>query len=63
LAETGLAAQRLDESRAPAAQQGYEANTERAIALGVFGAPTYVVDGELFWGQDRLDFLQRRLAA
>ena len=62
LAENGLGAQRLDESRAPAAQQAYDANTERAITLGVFGAPTYVVHGELFWGQDRLDFLQRRLA-
>ena len=62
LAENGLGAQRLDESRAPAAQLAYDANTERAIALGVFGAPTYAVDGELFWGQDRLDFLQRRLA-
>ena len=62
LAENGLGAQRLDESRAAAAQQAYDANTERAIALGVFGAPTYVVQGELFWGQDRLDFLQRRLA-
>ncbi len=63
LAETGLAAARADDARAAAAQQGYDANTDRAIALGVFGAPTYVVDGELFWGQDRLDFLQRRLAA
>jgi len=27
----------------------------------VFGAPTYVVDGELFWGQDRLDFVDRKL--
>jgi len=27
----------------------------------VFGAPTYAIDGELFWGQDRLDFVQRRL--
>ena len=63
LAENGLAAQRLDQSKGAAAQQAYDANTERAIALGVFGAPTYVIDGELFWGQDRLDFLQRRLAA
>jgi carboxymethylenebutenolidase len=62
LAEQGLAAQRLDDARAPAAQQAYDANTERAIALGVFGAPTYAIDGELFWGQDRLDFVQRRLA-
>ncbi len=58
----GLPAQRLDESRLPAVQQRYEANTQRAIDAGVFGAPSYVVDGELFWGQDRLDFLERRLA-
>ncbi len=62
LAEQGLPAQRLRDSQQPAAQQTYDTHTERAIALGVFGAPTYGVDGELFWGQDRLDFLQRRLA-
>lgn len=28
--------------------------TERAQALGIFGAPTFVVGGELFWGQDRM---------
>jgi 2-hydroxychromene-2-carboxylate isomerase len=27
----------------------------------VFGSPTYVADGERFWGQDRLDFLEERL--
>ncbi|MFQ5776111.1 MAG: 2-hydroxychromene-2-carboxylate isomerase [Kiloniellaceae bacterium] len=37
--------------------------TQEALERGVFGAPTYVVDGELFWGQDRLDFLDRALAA
>ena len=37
-------------------------DTQAALARGVFGAPTYVVDGEIFWGQDRLDFLDRRLA-
>jgi 2-hydroxychromene-2-carboxylate isomerase len=26
---------------------------------GVFGAPTYIYKGEMFWGQDRLDFLER----
>ena len=61
LAEQGLAAQRLTEASAPAVQQAYEANTERAIALGVFGAPTYVIADELFWGQDRLDFVERCL--
>lgn len=33
-----------------------------ALARGVFGAPSYVVANEIFWGQDRLDFLERRLA-
>ncbi|EKV29602.1 2-hydroxychromene-2-carboxylate isomerase [Caenispirillum salinarum AK4] len=38
-------------------------NTEDALAAGVFGVPSYVVNGEVFWGQDRLDFLDRKLAA
>ena len=62
LAERGLSAQRLADSKSAHVQQTYDANTERAIALGVFGAPTYAIAGELFWGQDRLDFVQRRLA-
>ncbi|QJC54883.1 2-hydroxychromene-2-carboxylate isomerase [Polaromonas vacuolata] len=44
-------------------QAQYDANTDAAIAAGVFGAPSYVLDGELFWGQDRLDFVARRLNA
>jgi len=40
-----------------------EADTKQAIELGVFGAPSYVIDGEIFWGQDRLDFVERKLAA
>jgi 2-hydroxychromene-2-carboxylate isomerase len=38
------------------------ANTERAIARGVFGVPTMVADGELFWGNDSLAHLDRFLA-
>jgi len=63
LAEQSLPAARIEDAQSQAAHERYEANTERAIAAGVFGAPSYVVDGELFWGQDRLDFVQRRLAA
>jgi 2-hydroxychromene-2-carboxylate isomerase len=37
------------------------ANTAEAIERQVFGAPTYLYKGELFWGQDRLDFLDRAL--
>jgi 2-hydroxychromene-2-carboxylate isomerase len=33
----------------------YEAATDEARRLGVFGAPTFIVDGEVFWGDDRLD--------
>lgn len=61
LAECGLPARRLDDARDPTVQQAYQANTQAAIDAGVFGAPSWVVDGELFWGQDRLDFLQRKL--
>ncbi|WP_374447235.1 2-hydroxychromene-2-carboxylate isomerase [Stella sp.] len=45
----------------PAITALFDADTDRAIAAGVFGAPSYVVEGEIFWGQDRLDFLARRL--
>ena len=62
LQENGLTAERLAQSREPAAQARYEAYTQSAIDGGVFGAPSYCVDGEIFWGQDRLDFVQRRLA-
>jgi 2-hydroxychromene-2-carboxylate isomerase len=61
LSEQGLAAERLTQSLEPSTQALYQQHTEEALALGVFGAPTYVVNGELFWGQDRLDFLERRL--
>lgn len=63
LAEQGLAGGRLAESKSPAVQQRYEAIAQQAIDAAVFGAPSYVLDGEIFWGQDRLDFLQARLAA
>lgn len=61
LAEAGLPAGRLVESQQAAAAEAYAINTAAAIAAGVFGAPSYVIDGEVFWGQDRLDFVARRL--
>jgi 2-hydroxychromene-2-carboxylate isomerase len=36
-------------------------NTEAAIKAGAFGAPTFVVNGELFWGQDRMRFVTEAL--
>lgn len=41
----------------------YDAHTQEGIARGVFGSPTYAYGDELYWGQDRLDFLDRALAA
>lgn len=35
--------------------------TEAAVARGVFGAPTFFMDGEMYFGQDRLDFVQEAL--
>jgi carboxymethylenebutenolidase len=41
----------------------FERFTQEAVGRGVFGAPSYVLGDEIFWGQDRLDFLERALAA
>ena len=62
LSEAGLPARRLGDAKAPEAQGRYDDMTQAALDANVFGAPSYVVDGEIFWGQDRLDFLERRLA-
>jgi 2-hydroxychromene-2-carboxylate isomerase len=62
-ARLGLAPTLLAERAAAAdTRVRYDTLTQEAIDRGVFGAPTYVCDGELFWGQDRLDFLDRALA-
>lgn len=63
LAENGLHSIRLDDAHRQAAHERYEAYTQQAIDAGVFGAPSYVIDGEIFWGQDRLDFVERKLAS
>ena len=42
-------------------QAAYAANTEEAIRRSVFGSPTYFVDGDMFYGQDHLDFVERAL--
>lgn len=62
LQECGLQASLLEQSHSPEVQQLYEAHTQQALDAGVFGAPSYVVGGEIFWGQDRLDLLAKKLA-
>src|SRR5690349_1651233 len=59
--EQGLDAAALKE-RLPQARPLYDGYTQEAIERQVFGAPTYIFEGEPFWGQDRLDFLERALA-
>ena len=39
----------------------YVMQSQEAIARGIFGSPTYIYNDEIFWGQDRLDFLDRAL--
>jgi 2-hydroxychromene-2-carboxylate isomerase len=41
----------------------YDRNLEDAVADGVFGSPTYILEGENFWGQDRLDLLEEAIAS
>jgi 2-hydroxychromene-2-carboxylate isomerase len=45
----------LEAARDERAKAQLRSNTERAAALGIFGAPTFAVGSELFWGNDRLD--------
>lgn len=52
----------LREAGNPAVTAAYRSYTDQAIAAGVFGSPSYVFNGELFWGQDRLEFLDEALA-
>jgi 2-hydroxychromene-2-carboxylate isomerase len=52
----------LEAAHDPAVQSDYDANTRLAIEQGVFGVPTCVIEDWLFWGQDRLDFVERALA-
>ncbi len=45
----------------PAIKQDLRERTDEAIAIGVFGVPAFVVDGELYWGADRMDQVERAL--
>ncbi len=51
----------LKQGESGAIQAVWKANFETAKAAGVFGLPTYRYEGELYWGQDSLPFLERHL--
>ncbi len=49
------AADLLARAETPSVKEGLRRRTREAMARGIFGAPSFFVDGELFWGNDRLD--------
>jgi len=49
------AAEIMKAAQAQETKNAFRAQNEKAVALGLIGAPSYVVDGEVFWGGDRLD--------
>ena len=51
----------LTAARSEATASHYAWNVEKALDAGVFGSPSYVLEGEVFWGQDRLDLLDDAL--
>jgi 2-hydroxychromene-2-carboxylate isomerase len=53
----------LNDALLPDVQAEYEKNSKDCVAKGGFGSPTYVVNDEPFWGQDRLEFVERALVA
>jgi 2-hydroxychromene-2-carboxylate isomerase len=51
----------LQQAKSESCAEIYSANLQKAIDSAAFGAPTYVLNGEVFWGQDRIDFLDAAL--
>ena len=63
LSEQKLEASCLALAQTPEVQTRYASYTQSAIDAQVFGAPSYIVEGEMFWGQDRLDFVSQKIKA
>jgi 2-hydroxychromene-2-carboxylate isomerase len=64
LLESGLPADRLFELvQTPAVKEALLAETQRAVDRGTFGSPTFFVDGEIYFGKDRLRDVEEAIAA
>jgi 2-hydroxychromene-2-carboxylate isomerase len=64
LLESGLPAERLFELvQTPAVKEALLAETQRAVDRGTFGSPTFFVDGEIYFGKDRLRDVEEAIAA
>ena len=61
LQEIGVAQAGFDDFAAVEGTAALAAHQAEAEKQGVFAVPTFVVDGELFWGQDRIDFVRAKL--
>lgn len=63
LRECGYEPHWLDRGESGEAEILYQRNLALALEAGVFGSPSYVLDGEVFWGQDRLELLDDALTS
>ena len=64
LQRAGLDAERIAAaSEEPAVKDALRVSTETAVARGAFGAPTFFVGDQMFWGNDRLMFVEQALSA
>ena len=45
----------LTAADSPAVREIYDRNTDEARQIGIFGVPSFSIDGEIFWGDDRLE--------
>jgi len=53
----------LEAARSSDVTEQYDRHTDEAIGDGILGAPAYVLDGEQFWGQDRVELLSETMAS
>ncbi len=53
----------IADAQSPPIRDAYAANNKAALDCGVFGSPSYVLDGEVFWGQDRIELLDDALTS
>lgn len=61
LASNGLSTDYLENAEQPEIAKIYDENCQSARDNNIFGVPTYFIGNEMFWGQDRLDFVDRAL--
>ena len=62
--DVGLPAQKLlADAKSESVRKRYQKNIKEALEIDAFGSPCYVLDGEVFWGQDRIELLDDALTS